>query len=87
MASDLVELEAPIRRAEPLTERQSEVFSFVLRYHRLTADGCPASIVANKLKIGHKTARAYFGTLYRKGWLTTDSSPAVPRRRYLTRRD
>lgn len=87
MASDLVELEAPIRRAEPLTDRQSQVFSFVLQYHRLTADGCPASVVANKLKLQYNTVRGHFLALHRKGWLLTDGSPAVPRRRYLARRE
>lgn len=87
MAPEVAEFNATSRRAEGLTERQAEVFLFVVRYHRLTGGGCPASIIANKLEIGHKTAREYFGTLYRKGWLTTDSSPAIPRRRYVTRRD
>jgi len=85
MAPEVAEFNATSRRAEELTERQSEVFLFVVRYHRLTDDGCPASVVANKLKIHHQAARDHFAALHRKGWLLTDSSPAIPRRRYLTR--
>lgn len=84
-ASDAAELPMAIQRAGDLTSRQSEVFLLVVRYHRLTGEGCPANIVANKLEIGHKTAREHFAALFRKGWLMTDASPAVPRRRYLAR--
>jgi len=86
MAPEVAEFNATGQRAGELTARQSEVFVFIVRYHRLTGEGCPASIVANRLEIGHKAARDHFAALYRKGWLLADASPAIPRRPYLTRR-
>jgi DNA-binding CsgD family transcriptional regulator len=73
-------------RREVLTERQAEVLGFIVKYHRLTGAGCAASIVAERLKIHHESARQHLMALHRKGWLMTSTSPAIPRRAYLSSR-
>lgn len=62
------------------------MLTFVTKYHRLTGNGCPVTVVADSLKIHHEAVRGHFAALHRKGWLVAAGSPAIPRKAYLSRR-
>ena len=85
--SAIIQIDASARAQEPaaLTARQVHVYLLVTRYYEAVGDGCPASHVARRLGIHPEAARSHFATLCRKGWLVSDTSPAVPRRPFLVR--
>lgn len=66
----------------PLTTRQAEVYATITRYHEATGEGCGCRYVARKLAIHHEAVRSHFSALYRKGWLRSPTSPAVPARTF-----
>lgn len=71
----------------PITDRQAEVMKLVQAYCDFHGtDGCPASFVADRLKLHYSTVREHFAVLHRKGWLVSESCPATPTRRFLDRR-
>lgn len=70
----------------PLTNRQAEILSLVGQYYAVAQEGCPASLVARRLDLHHESVRRQFAELHRKGWLTTNASPATPARPFLARR-
>ena len=68
-----------------LTQRQAAIYAEITAYHAVTREGCPANYLARRFHLHHETVRDYFAVLFRKGWLHTESSPAVPRRPFLAR--
>jgi hypothetical protein len=71
---------APHPGTAPLTTRQAAVYAEIVRVHEATGQGCPASYVAQRFGLHHKTVREeYFATLHRKGWLIHSGTPAIPR--------
>jgi predicted DNA-binding transcriptional regulator len=69
-----------------LTQRQAAVYAQITAYHSVTHEGCPATYLARRLQLHHETVRDYFAVLFRKGWLERETSPAVPRVGFLTRK-
>jgi predicted ArsR family transcriptional regulator len=68
-----------------LTTRQALVLSLVETYYETLQVGCPASFVAQRLGLHHETVRQHFLALHRRGWLESESCPAIPRRPFLSR--
>lgn len=65
---------------EMLTERQSEVFAAIERYHAFLSDPCPAPYLVRQLGMSRGAIREHLAALHRKGWLKTPTSPSTPRR-------
>lgn len=70
----------------PLTPRQTEILVVIVAYYVAHAEGCPASFVSRQFSLHHQTVREHFAALHRKGWLISESCPAVPRTGWLTHR-
>ncbi len=73
--------------AQRLTTRQATVLRVIQRYYAATGEGCAARYVARRLEVYHEAVRGHFAALYRKGWLVSETAPAIPRRPFLTRRE
>lgn len=63
-----------------LPTQQRRILELVEEYQRVTGDGCPAPIIARRLRIHRTTVEDHFNALHRKGWLRHSSSPAFLRR-------
>lgn len=72
----------PASRAT-LTHRQTEILVAIVAYWAAHGEGCPASLVSRQFSLHHQTVREHFAALHRKGWLVSESCPAVPRRAWL----
>ena len=70
----------PCQPAE-LTPRQAEVLAIVERVYAATGEPVSASHLARRLGIFHEAVRGHLATLYRKGYLTRETSPAEPLRK------
>lgn len=69
-----------------LTHRQAELLTEITTYYAVTREGCPARYLARRLQLHHETVRDHFAALFRKGWLRSETAPAIPRQPFLTRR-
>lgn len=67
--------------AAALPVRQADVLRLIVRVHDITGEGCSATLISKRLKISRERARAHIATLYRKGWLRSPGSPAIPKKR------
>lgn len=65
--------------AHTLPTQQRVIVELVLQYHHVTGEPCSASHLARRLRLHHSTVQQHLRELYRKGWLTTATGPAIPR--------
>lgn len=68
-----------------LTGRQAEVLSVIERVYDATGEAVSASYLSRRLEVHHEAIRGHLAALYRKGRILAESSPATPRRGWLTR--
>ena len=69
----------------PLTDRQREVLSEIVRYFDLISEPCPVPYLARRLEVDPSTVRQHVQYLHRKGFLRSGGSPSVPRKAFLAR--
>lgn len=62
-----------------LTARQRAILELIVSYTKATDEPCPASYVARRLSLHHKTVQEHVTVLHRKGWLETPNPPSLPR--------
>lgn len=68
-----------------LTNRQTAVLSEIVRYYEATGEPAGVNYLARRLVLHHETIREHLASLYRKGWLLSETSPATPRTPFLSR--